>query len=282
VLSESSNAELELLTNTAYVADQVTNNHAQASTSILIIEDNQDMQQYLVELLSPSHSCIVASDGESGLSIGLEEIPDLVLCDVMLPKMDGFMVSQKLKSDDRTSHVPIVMLTALGDHDSRILGLREKVDDYVAKPFDDEELLLRIDNILEAREILRKRILKQIFENDGSESGLGERDRKIIRMLNRVIEEHLEDRAYDVGAMSSDMAMSERAFQRKIKALTGQTPTQYIRKYRLRKSLAYLRDGTSVSKAAELVGFSSPAYFTSRFREEFGESPTKFVSGSSQ
>jgi AraC-like DNA-binding protein len=173
------------------------------------------------------------------------------------------------------------MLTARGDHDSRLQGLREKVDDYLAKPFDDEELLLRIENILDAREVLKKRMIKQIFDDGDAESGFGERDRKIIEKFNRIIEEHMIDSTYDVGAMSSDMAMSERAFQRKLKALTGQTPIQYVRKYRLRKSLAYLQEGMPVNQVAQLVGFSSPAYFTSRFREEFGDSPTKFVSKSS-
>ncbi len=277
VLSESSNAELESLTESTYVAAQFANDQEPAKPSILIIEDHYDMQQYLVELLSPSYACLVAGDGEAGLHMGLEEIPDLVLCDVMMPKMDGFKVSQKLKSDDRSSHIPIIMLTARGDHDSRLQGLKEKVDDYVAKPFDDEELLLRIENILSARAVLKKRILKQIFENGESETGFSKRDRKIIDKLNQIIEKHLLDSKYDVGAMSSDMAMSERAFQRKLKALTGQTPTQYVRKYRLRKSLVHLRDGMSVSQAAESVGFSSPAYFTSRFREEFGDTPRSFI-----
>ena len=115
----------------------------------------------------------------------------------------------------------------------------------------------------------------------GSDAGLGERDRKVVRKLNQIIEEHLLDAKFDIGAMASDMAMSERALQRKLKALTGQTPIQYLRKYRLKRSLDYLREGMTVNRAAESVGFSSPAYFTSRFREEYGDSPTNFVSRAS-
>lgn len=281
VLSESSHAELELLTQSRQIVDLPTNDLDDVNPSILIIEDNYDMQQYLVELLSPAYSCMVADDGEAGLHLGLEEIPDIVLCDVMLPKMDGYRVSQKLKSDDRSSHIPIIMLTARGDHDSRLAGLREKVDAYMAKPFDDEELLLRIETLLGAREILRKQIVRQIFDDGHPNSGFGERDRKIIKRLNQIIEEHLLDSRYDIPAMASELAMSERAFQRKLKALTGQTPTQYVRKFRLRKSLDFLREGMSVNKVAESVGFSSPAYFTSRFREEYGDSPTQFVGKSS-
>ena len=282
VLSESSTAELESLTQSGDFTLALANSQEQENPNILIVEDNPDMQQYLVELLSPSYSCTVASDGEAGLHKGLEELPDLVLCDVMLPKMDGYKVSQELKSDDRSSHIPIIMLTARGDHDSRMAGLREKVDDYLAKPFDDEELLLRIQNILAARELMWKRIANQILNNGDPDAGFGERDRKVIRKLNQIIEEHFLDAKFDIGAMASDMAMSERALQRKLKALTGQSPIQYLRKYRLRKSLDYLRQGMPVNQAAESVGFSSPAYFTSRFKEEFGESPTNFVSKSSQ
>jgi signal transduction histidine kinase/ligand-binding sensor domain-containing protein/DNA-binding response OmpR family regulator len=280
-LSESAVAEIESLIESGHVHDQPSNNHDEGGSSVLIIEDNPDMQDYLFELLSPSYSCLVAGDGKAGIDLAYEEIPDLVLCDVMLPKMDGYKVSQALKSDDRSSHIPIIMLTAKGDRDSRILGLREKVDDYMAKPFNDEELLLRISNILDARLVLRQRISEQIFGRSNTDAGVSARDRKTIEKLNQLIEDNLQNPEFDIGAMSSGVAMSERALQRKLRALTGQTPTQYVRKYRLTKSLAYLRDGMPVNRAAELVGFSSPAYFTSRFREEFGDSPTNFVSRSS-
>jgi signal transduction histidine kinase/DNA-binding response OmpR family regulator/ligand-binding sensor domain-containing protein len=276
-LSESVTGELESLMLSQNVFKGLVASRGLLKPNVLIVEDNPDLQNYLIELLSPSYCCTVARDGVAGLNMSQEEVPDLILCDVMLPKMDGYTLCNRLKSDERTSHIPIIMLTARGDHDSRLLGLREKVDAYLAKPFDDEELLLRIKTILGAREILRTQILKQIFENGDPRSGLGGKDRKVIDRLNKTIEAHLADSLFEITAMASEMAMSERALQRKLKALTGQTPVQYLRKYRLRKSVALLRDGMPVNLAAESVGFSSPAYFTSRFREEFGESPTRFV-----
>jgi len=276
VLSESANMELDNLSRSGYVTSVTDNGDEQQIPTILVIEDNPDMQQYLVELLSPHFACLVASDGQMGTEIGLEQVPDLILCDVMLPKKDGYKVSQILKSDERSSHIPIIMLTARGDQDSRLMGLREKVDDYLAKPFDDEELLLRIGNILDARETLRNKFAEGFFDNGGSGQGLGKRDRAFLAKLDTVLENHLSDSKFRIEILTSQMAMSERNLQRKLKALTGRTPGQYLRTYRLKKALVLLRDGIPVNLVAERVGFSSPAYFSSCFREEFDQSPSKF------
>jgi signal transduction histidine kinase/DNA-binding response OmpR family regulator/ligand-binding sensor domain-containing protein len=277
-LSESSFLELENLSRSSHVIKDSGNQPEGGLPSVLIIEDNPDMQDYLIELLEPRYSCISVGDGESGVQAGLEQIPDLILCDVMLPKMDGFKVSHTLKSDERTSHIPIIMLTARGDRQSRLHGLREKADDYLAKPFDDEELLLRMQNILDAREILRKMFANRVFDSHKMGSGLNAKDRKFLNKLNNVFERHLSDSTFRIDQMSSEMAMSERTLERKLKALTSHTPAQYLRTYRLNKALEYLRDGMAVYQVAEAVGFSSPAYFTSCFKEEFGKSPTKLAS----
>jgi DNA-binding response OmpR family regulator len=276
VLSESANMELDNLSRSGFVTSVADNGDEQQKPTILVIEDNPDMQQYLVELLSPHHACLVASDGQMGTELALDQVPDLILCDVMLPKKDGYKVSQILKSDERSSHIPIIMLTARGDQDSRLKGLREKVDDYMAKPFDDEELLLRIGNILDARETLRNKFAEGFFDNGSSGQGLGKRDRAFLAKLDTVLENHLSDSKFRVEVLTSQMAMSERNLQRKLKALTGRTPGQYLRTYRLKKALVLLREGIPVNLVAERVGFSSPAYFSSCFREEFDQSPSKF------
>ena len=189
---------------------------------------------------------------------------------------DGYKVSQTLKSDERTSHVPIIMLTARGDHVSRLKGLREKVDDYMSKPFDDEELLLRIENILGAREILRNKFAEGFFDNSDTGQGFGERDRTFLTKLDTVLQGHMADPKFRIDVLTSEMAMSERNLQRKLKSLTGRTPGQYLRTYRLKKAMDLLRDGIPVNLVADRVGFSSPAYFSSCFREEFDQSPSEF------
>ena len=281
-LTDSTTVALESLIHSGLLADKAHQEPAESAPAILVIEDNQSMQQYLVELLSESYSCTVANDGAQGLEMGLAQQPDLILCDVMLPKMDGYQVSQALKEDERTSHVPIVMLTARGDHESRLLGLREKVDDYLAKPFDDEELLLRIRNILSARDAVRNNIANQVFEGNGQVPELGTMDRKFVSRLNQVIQNHHSDAHFRIEALSSEMAMSERPLQRKLKALTGYTPSQYIREFRLRRAVEMLQAGKPVNIVAEAVGFSSPAYFASCFKEKYEVSPTEYVTNGSQ
>ncbi len=277
VLSESSFLELENLSRSSHVTKDSGSHIERELPSVLIIEDNPDMRRYLTEFLAPQYSCIGVGDGESGVQAAFEQIPDLILCDVMLPKMDGFKVSHALKSDERTSHIPIIMLTARGDHQSRLHGLREKADAYLAKPFDDEELLLRMQNILDSREILRQMFANAVFDSHRMGGGLSSKDRKFLSKLTNVFEQHLSDSTFRIDQMSSEMAMSERTLERKLKALTSHTPAQYLRTYRLNKALEYLRDGMAVYQVAEAVGFSSPAYFTSCFKDEFGKSPTKLT-----
>jgi signal transduction histidine kinase/ligand-binding sensor domain-containing protein/DNA-binding response OmpR family regulator len=276
-LTDSTALALETLTHPNFIADESDHEPEHIAPAILIIEDNQSMQQYLVELLSQNYACTVAGDGAQGLEMGLEQQPDLILCDVMLPRMDGYQVSQSLKRDERTSHIPIVMLTARGDHESRLLGLKEKVDDYLAKPFDDEELLLRIRNILSAREALRKSLAKQIFKGHVKTAELNSMEERFASKLSEIIQDNYSDPHFRIEQLSSEMAMSERPLQRKLKSLTGYTPSQYLRKFRLRRAVEILPAGTPVNVVAEAVGFSSPAYFASCFKEEFGVSPTQYA-----
>jgi signal transduction histidine kinase/ligand-binding sensor domain-containing protein/DNA-binding response OmpR family regulator len=244
--------------------------------SLLIVEDNLDMQEYLVSLLSESYHCQVATDGEEGVSFALESIPDLVLCDVMLPKMDGFKVSETLKTNQLTSHIPIVMLTGRGDSDSRLKGLREHVDDYLTKPFNDEELSLRIANLLAARDAMKRKFSRQLF--DGSEAGsdMGAKDLQFLNKLQSVLESHYEDPEFRVDRMSVEMAMSDRQLQRKLKAIVDHSPAEYLRSFRLNMAIRQLKQGRQVGLVAEAVGFSSQAYFASCFKAEFGATPSEY------
>jgi len=257
------------------------NGHGRANgqASVLVVEDNLDMQEYLVSLLSDSYHCEVAADGEEGVSVAIESIPDLVLCDIMLPKKDGFEVSKTLKTNAATSHIPIVILTGRGDHDSRLKGLREHVDDYLTKPFDDEELTLRIGNLLSARDALKRRYSRQLFDGSDVGSDLGPREQKFLDKLQNILESNFSDADFHVEQMSSAMAMSDRQLQRKLKALVDHSPAEYLRNFRLTMAIKHLKRGTQVGQVAEAVGFSSQAYFASCFKAEFGATPTEFQNG---
>lgn len=244
--------------------------------SMLVIEDNANMQQYLVSMFSDSYHCQIAADGEQGVKTATEQVPDIVICDVMLPGIDGFEVSKILKNSEATSHIPIVMLTGRGDHDSRIHGLREHVDDYVTKPFDDEELSLRIANLLSTRDTMKRRYSRQLFDGSDVSGDLGARELQFLDKLQTLLEENYADPDFKVDQLASAMAMSDRQLQRKLKALVDHSPAEYLRSYRLAMARKKLREGTQVGLVAEAVGFSSQAYFASCFKAEFGSTPSQF------
>jgi signal transduction histidine kinase/ligand-binding sensor domain-containing protein/DNA-binding response OmpR family regulator len=244
--------------------------------SLLIVEDNADMQRYLRSLFSEEYDLLIAADGEDGVRIAIDQIPDLVICDVMLPNMDGFEVSKILKTNEATSHVPIVMLTGRGDHDSRIHGLREHVDDYLTKPFNDEELSLRIENLLNSRDTMKRRYSKQLFDGSSTSGELGPREQKFLDKLQLALEERFADPEFRVEQLAAALAMSDRQLQRKLKALVDHSPAEYLRSFRLTMAKKKLNEGASVGLAAESVGFSSQAYFASCFKSEFGRTPSDY------
>ena len=245
---------------------------------LLIVEDNTDLQHYLVELLSDSYQCLVAGDGEEALEVAFEHIPDLVLLDLMLPKLDGFQVSHALKEDERTSHIPIIMLTARDDRDSRMESWKEKVDGYLTKPFDDDELRMRIANLLEIRDILKCRFSSQFFAETNHDHVAGQKENGFLIKLEQVLENCHSEPGFGASQMASEMYMSARQLQRKLKAVTGHHPAEFLRSYRLRKARGLLQEGMQVGLTADTVGFSSPTYFTSCFKAQFGVTPSEFQS----
>jgi len=256
--------------------------HEGSRRSVLIVEDNSDMQNYLHSLLDSEYECLVAGNGRDGLELAFEQVPDLVVSDVMMPEMDGYQLTQALKEDQRTSHIPIIMLTARSDQESRLKGLREHADDYLVKPFDDEELLLRISNQLAARDILKARFSGRVYQEEPLSTGLNERERAFIERFEALLEQSHADPKLDIGSMASQIAISTRQLQRKLKALTGHSPAEYLRAYRLKKSAELLRAGGQISQVAMDVGFSSQAYFGTCFKAQFGLSPRQFQQKKSQ
>jgi signal transduction histidine kinase/ligand-binding sensor domain-containing protein/DNA-binding response OmpR family regulator len=261
------------------LASVSTPDKSNGKASLLIVEDNTDMQRYLISLFEDDYECQIAGDGEEGIRLATEHIPDAVICDVMLPNMDGFDVSKTLKKSEATSHIPIIMLTGRGDHDSRLKGLREHVDDYLTKPFDDEELTLRIDNLLNARDALKRRYSRQLFDGSDARADLGPREQRFLDKLQEVLEEHYFDAEFRVEQLAAALAMSDRQLQRKLKALVDHSPAEYLRTYRLTMAKKRLGEGVQVGLVSESVGFSSQAYFASCFKAEFGTTPTEFQNG---
>ncbi len=252
---------------------------------ILIIEDNDDMRQYIVDSISHDYQTITASDGAQGVQLATEQVPDLIISDVMMPVMDGYEATQKLRANAITNHIPIILLTARGDRESRLKGWKEKADEYITKPFDVEELRLRLVNLLEIRDILKKRFGEIAFspeavvpehETPEEDQITDQRQLQFINQLNDIIEQLYIESNTSVADIASAIAMSERQLFRKLKSVLDMTPADYLRRFRLHKAQVLLAEGQTASYTAFEVGFSSQSYFGKCFKAQFGISPSDF------
>lgn len=244
---------------------------------LLIIEDNSDMRDYLEVVLGVDYKCYSSPRGESGIELAIEVIPDLILCDVMMPGIDGYEVASQLRADNRTSHVPIILLTAKGDKNSRIKGWDNDIDGYMTKPFDEQELLLRIKNILSIRNILKDKASNTLSSSpSGKKSGLNQREQDFLNRLFEIFEEHYNDPSITRAEIADKMAVSERQLQRKVKGLVNKNPMDLFRDYRLDKARELLLTGKQIGWISDMCGFNSSSYFSQCFKAKFGSTPKQY------
>lgn len=270
ILSEPSVPEVEETTATPSTPAA----RKEGMPTVLVTEDNADVVEYLLTCLN-DYEVLVAKDGQEGIETALEEIPDLIVSDVMMPRKNGFELLKTLKTDNRTSHIPIIMLTAKTDADSRISGFERGADAYLAKPFNKEELLIRIRKLIELRQLLQARYTSTSDLPPSEDRNIIQEDAFILR-LKEVLESNLTDEAFRVPELCKAMGMSRSQMHRKITALTGRSLTKYIRLLRLLKAKEFLKDPTlTMAEIGYMVGFNSPSYFTRCYVEEFGEVPSE-------
>ena len=246
--------------------------------SLLLIEDNTDVMQYLVSLLEDKYDLYLARDGQEGIDLALEHIPDLIVSDVMMPIKDGFEVCSTLKMDERTSHIPIILLTAKSSIDSRLEGLGRGADAYLAKPFDQRELFIRLERLAALRQQLRERY--QGFEpvEPAEERNPYAQEDAFIHRLQDVIVSKMKDAEFGINTLCQEMGMSRSQLHLKLKALTNRSTSHVIRAVRLHKAKELLQGNSmNVTEVSFEVGFNDPAYFSRKFTEEFGISPKKFM-----
>jgi signal transduction histidine kinase/DNA-binding response OmpR family regulator/Tfp pilus assembly protein PilF len=248
---------------------------------LLIIEDNSDVMRYLKGTLDSDYQLLFARDGEQGIAVALEEIPELIISDVMMPKKDGFVVCETLKQDERTSHIPIILLTAKADYESRIQGLEHGADAYLAKPFQKDELLIRLVKLLELRKTLQQRFSHLIQSHEVlSEASELKIENEFLLKLKHALEENLEDSEFGIEEICGAVNLSRMQVHRKLKALTGITTTQFIRDIRLEHSLVLLKNPElSISEIAYEVGFSDPNYYSRSFTQKYEKTPSEFQKG---
>ncbi len=246
---------------------------------LLIVDDNKDIIYYLQTLLENQYVIETAYNGKDGISLALEIIPDIIISDVLMPEKDGYELCEILKSDERTSHIPIVLLTAKADTASRVTGLKKAADAYLTKPFDEEELKVQLKNLLQIRKALQEHYQLAEIKSDSGSSENKIEDSFLLK-LNAIIQDKMEDEDFGILQLCRAMQMSRTQLHRKITALTGKSTSIYLRFLRLQKAKQLLNNTQlNISEVAFAVGFSDPNYFTRTFVEEFGTTPSAFRSG---
>jgi DNA-binding response OmpR family regulator/anti-sigma regulatory factor (Ser/Thr protein kinase) len=243
---------------------------------LLIVEDNSDVRKYIRDNLIKDYRILEAIDGEDGWNKSVEQIPDLIVSDVMMPKMDGFKLCEQLKTDERTSHIPVILLTAKAAKQDKIEGYEIGADEYIMKPFEPDELRARIRNLIEQRKRLHEHFQKQgVFEFN--QKRITSVDKKFLQRTFDKITDHISDSSFSVDLLVEDLAISRSVLHRKILSLTGETPGELIRRIRLNKAADLIKQKFgNLSEIALEVGFNNPAYFSESFKKQYGVTPSQY------
>jgi len=232
---------------------------------------------YIRSFMNVDYQIISAINGEAGWNKALEKIPDLVISDVMMPVMDGFELCHKLKSDQRTSHIPVILLTAKADMDNKIKGLEYGADDYISKPFEAKELQTRARNLINQRKLLREKFSRMI-EIQPAEVTVNSMDEKFLKHLLGVFEEHISEADLSTEEFAREIGMSRMHLNRKLQALTNHSTHEFIRIMRLKRAAQLLKKTSgSISEIAYSLGFNSASHFSQAFRKQFGQPPSSFA-----
>lgn len=246
-------------------------------TSLLIIEDNPEMRLYIRDCIDESiYDITEAINGEEGIAKALKTIPDLIISDVMMPKKDGYEVTQTIRQTVSTSHIPLILLTAKASLESRLEGLQRGADVYLTKPFSSDELVLRIQKLLEIRQLVQQQFANQesLETTNNIEPAYQSENQFIINVRNYILE-NIEDEKLTVESLAQAFTMSRMQFYRKIKALTNQSASEFIRSVRLNKAAELIKTKElTLSEIAYATGFSSPSAFSKAFKKKFGQSPS--------
>ncbi|MBV1909546.1 MAG: response regulator, partial [Kangiellaceae bacterium] len=279
---------------------------------LLIVEDNFEMRVFIKQVLNDSYQILEASDGKQGFDMTLEHSPDIIVSDVMMPNMDGFQLVEAIRSEMAVSHIPIVLLTAKGDRESKLKGLSDLADDYITKPFDEIELRQRLSNLLGLRAILQTRFSRGYLQPDYQPGSvnldsnqpeallntditrkrkgelldgpvetnlLTDKDRAFLKCFKQIIETDHGNSELSISMVSDQLAMSDRQLQRKLKAVSGSSFSDLLRGYRLERGGELLKENANdlqVAVIADRVGFNSSNYFVRCFKARYGQTPTEY------
>ncbi|MBS4036070.1 MAG: response regulator [Ignavibacterium sp.] len=245
-------------------------------TKILIVEDNYDLREMIKENLRDEYFVLEADNGIKGQEIAEEKIPDLIISDIMMPMMDGNELSRKLKSNEKTNHIPIILLTAKAATKDKLEGLESGADDYLIKPFNEQELKIRVRNLIKIRQQMREKFQSQMLIKP-SDVVIPSTQKTFIDKLTNVIEQNISNEGFSVENLCKELGMSRSQLHRKIKAVTNQSTSEFIRNFRLHRASELLKqDAGNIAEICYMVGFNSQNYFTKVFQNLYGKTPLEY------
>jgi signal transduction histidine kinase/DNA-binding NarL/FixJ family response regulator/ligand-binding sensor domain-containing protein len=249
---------------------------------ILVVEDNSDLREFIRNSLESLYTVVEAVNGEEGIEKAQEMIPDLIISDIMMPGSDGHELCRRLKNNLETSHIPIVLLTAKASEEDIVQGLETGADDYITKPFNTKMLCTRIKNLIDLRRHMQQSFTSEMTLQPAKMS-VSQMDKGFIKQLKKVLKENMADPDFNINQMCETIGLSQSTLYRKIHALTGVSPTEFIRSYRLRRGAELLKNGVgSVLEVALEVGFSSANYFTKCFKKKYHQLPSTYQAAQAQ
>jgi signal transduction histidine kinase/DNA-binding response OmpR family regulator len=243
--------------------------------TVLIVEDQQDVRKYIRSKLTDTYTVLEAKNGREGFEMARQHIPDLVISDVMMPEMDGFELCEQLKTNDFTSHIPVILLTARAEDMDKLTGLETGADAYLVKPFNSKELLLRVHNLIELRNKLRKKFSGKLIVKP-SEITVTSKDSEFMQRLLDTVEKHISDEKFSVEQLGHEFGMSSSQINRKLKAIINQSAVEFIRSIRMQRAMELLKNNQgTIAEIAYETGFKEPAYFSRVFKNHFGIAPSE-------
>lgn len=242
---------------------------------LLVVEDQEQLRRFICECLGDQYRYVEASDGLQGIALAKELLPDLIISDVMMPGANGFELCDQLKNNDATSHIPVILLTAKTDQNDKETGLETGADDYLTKPFSVSELQLRVRNMMRLRQLLRQKFISGNIPLPEEAPELSDRDREFLSKLTLSTENNLANPQFGVASLAETVHLSSSQLTRKLKALTGHTPADFIKHIRLQKALELLKKNNSITDVSWAVGFEDPSYFGKVFKKHFGVPPSE-------
>ncbi len=261
--------------------DTQRNDAAQTGETVLVVEDNIEIRQYLALSLGRYYRIFEASGAEEGMKIAMEQVPDIIVSDIMMPGTDGYKFCTMIKSYELTSHIPVILLTARAEDKDRILGFESGADDYLVKPFISSELLARIKNLIKTRQIMRERFSANSIIRP-REISVPDHDAVFMEKLLRLVEKNIDNIDFTVDDLANGAGMSLSQLQRKLKSTSNISPLHFIRSVRMHMAMELLQKGAgNISEIAYSVGYDDPGYFTKSFRAFFGKPPSDIKAGKS-